>query len=345
MSKDAIDDYNAYLTHENGYGDNVDAAEQDYVTEEDSTDVEELFPNRKKKQNRNNKPILIMLIICVIVIMASGGYLIYRLYLQHLDDAVYDELAKIANEAPDIYESQVSTEPIIGQTVESGYAVPVGTPAPNPIYDGSSEHGFNEIVIEPSPTPESEYDKLKTYSKNFKRLLEINKNCIGWIEIKGTKINYPVVYSLDSQKYLDTGFDGKPNRNGTIYCTGADGTDCQNLTLYGHRSVSSGAMFGCLGDYKSKSFYNKHSTISFSTPGGGDYSYKIFAAFTVNIKGRTFNYTQANFLNDKDLQTFVSTAKRLSFYDTGVTIPDGAHLLTLSTCEGSDNRMVVIGYR
>ena len=278
--------------------------------------------------------------------MTSGGYLIYRLYLQHLDDAVYDELAIIANQPSNIHMSQTQKPiKIEGYSAESGLAIPITTPSQFS-YDDSSEHGFDLItVVEPTQTPESEYDRLKTYSKNFTRLLEINKNCVGWIEIKGTKINYPVVYSSDSQKYLNTGFDGNPNRNGTIYCTGGNGTNCQNLTLYGHSSVSSGAMFGCLGDYKSKRFYNKHSVICFSTPSGGDYTYTIFAAFTVNIKGRTFNYTQANFLNDTDFQTFVSTAKQLTEYDTGVNVPNGAHLLTLSTCEGGDKRMVVIGYR
>ena len=341
MKDDAINDYNSYLQYE-------DATNQ--TEDRESYDSDELFPDRKKNE-KNNKPLLILLIICIVIIMASGSYLIYRLYLQHLDDAVYDEIARIANEPPsNIIMGPEETPPITiqGYSVESGYAHPVGTQQPQqqPVYDDSQEHGFEDInVVEPSPTPVPEYYQLKSYTKNFAKLLEINKNCVGWIEIKNTKVNYPVVYSADSQKYLDTGFDGKPNRNGTIYCTGGDGTDCQNLTLYGHRSVSNGAMFGCLGDYKSQSFYKKHSTINYYTPSGGNYTYTIFAAFNVKITGRTFNYTQANFLNDKDFQNFISTAKRLSYYDTGISVPDGAHILTLSTCDGSDNRMIVMGYR
>lgn len=344
MEHNAIDEYKTYLEQENET--NIGASDEEVVDlfEDDEPSV---FPNKKKPllKGRSGIIILTVLILCLVIVLASSGYLIYKIVLQRMDDAVYDELAIWVNEpAPNITMTQTPA-PIYIEGEIIATAPPISDKEPILPHKEPLNIEVPEDTPEPTETPVPEYEQLKTYSKNFTKLVKMNSDCVGWLEIKGTRINYPVVYSKDSQKYLDVGFDGKRNRNGTIYCTGREGTSVQNLTLYGHHSVSNGAMFGDLSNYTSERFFKNHKTINYSTVDGYDYTYTVFAAFTVSIKGRTFNYTQANFLNDKDLQNFVKTAQDMTPYNTGVTVPNGAHIITLSTCSGNDNRMVVMGYR
>ena len=50
---------------------------------------------------------------------------------------------------------------------------------------------------------------------------------------------------------------------------------------------------------------------------------------------------------EKEFDKFVSTAKELSYYDTGVTPKYGDKIITLSTCDGADDneRFVVMAVR
>ena len=100
MDNDAIDKYHTYLQYEDEYGEDAESTENDYnkINKRETT----WFFKNEKRASIVNRSIIILLALCVIVILTSGGYLIYRLYLQHLDDAVYDELAIIANQPSNI---------------------------------------------------------------------------------------------------------------------------------------------------------------------------------------------------------------------------------------------------
>ena len=285
--------------------------------------------------------IAVIAISCIALLTACVLLLISRISSCE-DDAVYDNLAIIANSTPDPYETDLQ------QYSVSASADPVAKPTPAAEVGSDTESDPDATPPpEPTATPESDYIRVKDYSnmkKNFAALQAINRDCIGWVQIEDTRINYPVVYSKDSQKYLDIGFDGKANRNGTIYATGKDGATARNITLYGHSMSNKDAMFHQVLDYESQRFYNKHKDILYSTP-SANYVYHIFAAFPINITGRSFNYTKANFHTDAEFETFITTAIKLSVIDTGETVPKNAHILTLSTCEKGDRRFVVMGYR
>ena len=204
---------------------------------------------------------------------------------------------------------------------------------------------FGDAVPTEEPTPTPPPEKLYTkYKRDFDKLKSINKDCVGWLEIPDTKISYPVVYTSDPDKYLDTGFDGKPNRYGTIYVTGQVGMSGQNITMYGHASTYYESMFSTLKKYKDQKYYNNHKEIFFTNTSGVTTKYTIFAVIIVSVEGKTFNYRQANFLNDTDLQQFVSTAKSLNIIKINEDVPAGSKLITLSTCMKGDKRFVVIGH-
>jgi sortase B len=143
-----------------------------------------------------------------------------------------------------------------------------------------------------------------------------NPDCIGWVQIEGTNINYPVMYHPDSTDYyLHRDFYGNYSASGTPYVAEqCDLLTSDNVTVYGHH-MNSGSMFADLDRYKSQSYFEEHPVIRFDTIyGNGEY------------------------------QEFVSTCKALSLYDTGVSAEYGDRLLTLSTCEYSrtNGRVVVL---
>lgn len=323
-------------------------SEEEYEFPTEESEIEAEAGTEEERKESRKKGIILLIIIVAICAMLVGAiaYIMPKLIRECIDNAVYSDLEM---------ESRItySPEKINGNIVISGVAdaqpmtpqltntdpnLP-GIIKPNPGYIYDSHEPTEEST--PTPPPEKLYTK---YKRDFDKLKSINKDCVGWLEIPDTKVSYPVVYSTDSQKYLDTGFDGKPNRYGTIFITGQVGLKGQNITLYGHASTYYESMFSTLKKYRDVKFYNKHKEIFFTNTSGVTTKYTIFAVIGVSVSGKTFNYRQANFLNDADLQEFVETAKSLNIININESVPNGSKLISLSTCMKGDKRLVVIGH-
>lgn len=87
--------------------------------------------------------------------------------------------------------------------------------------------------------------------EGYKLLHEQNPDFIGWLQIEGSPINYPVMQSLARPDYyLTHGFDGKKNRYGVPYVAESCDleADCPNIIIYGHH-MKDGSMFAGLMEY------------------------------------------------------------------------------------------------
>ena len=181
----------------------------------------------------------------------------------------------------------------------------------------------------------------------YQPLYEINRDMVGWIEIEGTAINYPVVQTPDDPNfYLRRNFYKENATCGTIYVREACDVNLpsDNVTVYGH-NMRNGTMFADLHKYKKKSFWEDHRYVNFDTL--HEYrTYEIFAIFLTTAdltKGFTYHIYDT-FATEKSFNEFVTTCKNISLYDTGITPTFGEKLLTLSTCDKSisDGRLVVV---
>lgn len=182
-----------------------------------------------------------------------------------------------------------------------------------------------------------------------KKLQEINADIVGWIQIDGTNINYPVLQGEDNEYYLDHNYKKQKTEKGSIFLDKSYNWDIEgnNLIIYGHNLVN-GQMFKDLLKYAKEDFFERHKTIRFTTE-KEDKEYEIISAF----KSKVYNQTEKNvfryydFINsksEKEYNNFVKQAKNASLYDTKNTAEYGDELITLITCayHVDDGRFVVI---
>ncbi len=171
-----------------------------------------------------------------------------------------------------------------------------------------------------------------------------NSDCIGWIHIPGTEIDYPVAQSVDTPDYyLHRDLNKEYSFAGTIFAdSGANlQTLSNNVVLYGHH-MRNGSMFASLENYDSEEYFNQHKTIVFDTINGRQ-TYEVISAFRISANNE-FKY--ASFLESKDeeeMQQWIDEVLERS-YIKGTTASRSDKFLTLSTCDYtlSDGRFVVV---
>lgn len=183
-----------------------------------------------------------------------------------------------------------------------------------------------------------------------KELKEQYEDIVGWIEIEGTNINYPVVQYKDNDFYVTHNYKKEKTKRGSIFLDKDYdwSIPSNNLLIYGHNNRNDTAMFADLLKYKEESFYKQHSTIKFTTP-QEDAEYEIISVFLSRVYYKkekdVFRYYYfINAKNEQQYNEYIENAKKASLYDTGITAEYGEQLLTLSTCEYSqqDGRFVVV---
>lgn len=208
---------------------------------------------------------------------------------------------------------------------ETDYIEKPETPSPEPVPEDTPEPA---ATPEPTPSP-----IVNPYRDSFLA----NDDMAAWLQIPGTNIDYPVMWTPDDEEYyLYRDFDGSDNKNG---CLILDTDSClnpltTNLIIHGH-NMKSGAMFGNLTDYESKDYYQEHKNIILYTE-ECQRNYEIIAVFRSQVYKKTdevfkfYKFFQAD--TQEEFDDFYNNIKALSLYDTGVTAEFGDCFITLSTC-------------
>lgn len=191
-------------------------------------------------------------------------------------------------------------------------------------------------------------------SENMQKVITLkqeNQDVIGWIQIDNTIINYPLLQSTDKDKdyYLTHNYKKEKTKYGSIYLNKVSdlSNTYSNSIIYGH-NMKDEQMFNTLLKYENQDFYNEHKTIKIATE-KEESEYLIVCAFKSRIfyqneqdVFRYYNYT--NFEDEKTYNEYINNCKQIQLYDTGVTATYGEQLITLITCEYSqeNGRMVVV---
>lgn len=228
----------------------------------------------------------------------------------------------------------------------SAESIATPTPAPTPIATASPTEtppAVTEPTATPAPTP------IPAIENPYAEHYLANEDMAGWLQIPGTIIDYPIMWTPEDENYyLYRGFDKKDNKNGCLILDTDSSLNplTTNLIIHGH-NMKSGAMFGDLTEYEDKDYYEAHKQIILHTK-EGQRNYEVLAVFRSQVFKKTddvfkfYKFFQAD--TEEDFLDFYDNIKKLSLYDTGVTAEYGDNFITLSTCvyHVKNGRFVVV---
>ncbi len=174
---------------------------------------------------------------------------------------------------------------------------------------------------------------------DFKKLKSQNQDIAGWIYIRGTTIDYPIVQEKDNEEYLHQDFNKKKSSSGTIFLDNnckKDFTSDNNI-IYGHH-MKNGTMFAQLLKFREKSFLKKHNEIMIFTP-DRTIHLKVISAYAQKAQ----NKIPVTFANDKQKKAYIKKIESMSEQTIKTSRINDSHIYTFVTCsyEGEDNRTYV----
>ena len=220
------------------------------------------------------------------------------------------------------------------QDIHTAETVDSLRPTPSPVVSTASESDAPDPEETSAPSPASTPVPV---DNPYKESFLANDDMVAWIQIPGTQIDYPVMWTPEDENYyLYRDFDKSDNKNG---CLILDTDSClnpltTNLIIHGH-NMRSGAMFAGLLYYEEEAFYSEHRNLILYTE-ECQRNYEIIAVFRSQVYKKSdqvfkfYKFFQAD--TEEEFDDFYENIKALSLYDTGVTAQFGDHFLTLSTC-------------
>ena len=264
--------------------------------------------------------------ICLIIVFSVSAIVSGRLFWKEYRDAkaseeVFSSLAGLVQDT-----GQNGGED--GSTGDYTDATGIGTP------DNDEVLPDEEMAAE---------DAAKAYEK-YGALYEQNNDFVGWIQIDGTNINYPVMQTPDNPDYyLKHSFEKTWSDYGVPYLDEACVIgQSNNLVIYGHH-MSNGSMFCDLELYSDPAFCMDHPVIRFDTlTSFGEY--EVIAVFRYNTNQETFRYDREVNMDEGRFSWFIEQVHARELFSTGKDASFGDQLLTLSTCEYTykNGRLVVV---
>ncbi len=207
---------------------------------------------------------------------------------------------------------------------------------------------LQQNIILDETTNELAYVKSEFIEK-VKELQKENTDIKGWIRIEDTNINYPILQTDNNDYYLTHNYKKEKSSYGSIFIN----SNCDiknnnaNVIIYGH-DMKDNQMFKDLIKYQNKEFYEQHPIIKIATE-EGENDYEIIFAFKSRVfyqnEKNVFRYYQYfDFENESKYNEYINNCKKIQLYDTGKTANYGEQLITLITCEYSqeNGRMIIV---
>lgn len=168
-------------------------------------------------------------------------------------------------------------------------------------------------------------------TEGFSELKMINPDTVGWLELFGTHINYPVVQGQDDLEYLNKDIYGNSTLTGSIYLSAGNsgGFDDWYNIIYGHH-MNNGSMFGDIDKYLDKDYFDTHKSGILQTE-GGTYDLRVFACIsTDSYNGTVYNTDSGAGELYPELKDYINEH---AFNASALPEDsDGSSILALSTC-------------
>lgn len=185
------------------------------------------------------------------------------------------------------------------------------------------------------------YNSISLEKEEGKKIEDINEDYRGWIKIKNTNIDYPILQAKDNDYYLNKDINKQQLDSGSIFMDYLNNNEfnSKNTIIFGH-NMKNGTMFGELKKYKDESFFRENNNIEIETKDGEKINYKIFSVY---IASSQENYIKTQFETNEEFREYLERAEIRSMYKTDIPLSESDKIITLSTCsyEQEDGRLVI----
>ncbi len=282
-------------------------------------------PEKTRDIRVHNKPLIPLMVMSLsLIIYFSGVFLFSRWAVQKLKmDYLYTDI--MAN--TEMIEEEAKNSGM------SGVAIPSDGSGDN---DSNSEGGDTYY-----PNDYWDYINVPFIDVDFNSLRAKNSETVAWLKVNGTYINYPVVRHTDNGYYLNHDFGGRYNPNGWIYSDYRSNYDNYgyNSIIYGH-NLNNRTLFGSMVWVLNSSWYTNSNNyiIKLSTPSNNT-NWRVFSVYSTQNDAY---YLRTMFNGSEEFGEFINELRNRSIYDFGTYVSSDDKILTLSTCDDTGTRRVVV---
>lgn len=160
---------------------------------------------------------------------------------------------------------------------------------------------------------------------------DINEDIVGWIKIKNTGIDHPVLQSSNNSDYLVRNYKKEYSTSGSAFLDYKNNRFKDEYSVvYGHR-MSDGLMFSDITKYTDERYFNDHIEGTLWTEDG------IYDAFVVGFA--VFNAGEVNiydvdYFKDHAQEAYTSLNNHF-MYKSNYQYEAGDKVLLLSTCDSA----------
>ena len=193
---------------------------------------------------------------------------------------------------------------------------------------------------EDKSSPYWDYIKMNLIDVDFRELKTVNSDIKGWIQVNGTNINYPFVQTSNNDYYLTHSITRQNNSAGWVFMDYRNNISSfdKNTIIYAHARVNQ-YMFGTLKNTLKSSWLNNASNhvIKLSS----EKQNTLWQVFSIYHIPTNNDYIQTEFNSNDEFSEFTTMLKNRSIHNFNTTVNKNDKILTLSTCYGNDEKLVV----
>lgn len=196
---------------------------------------------------------------------------------------------------------------------------------------------FADVSDNGTTAPQVDWESLKA----------VNGEVVGWLQIPGTVVNFPVYQASDNDKYLHTSAEGEYSLGGQVFMdyenTAPGMVDAQTI-IYGHH-LRNGAMFKPISDMVNQEMFDSVSTIWYVTE---EATYELEPLLLYETEASDTAVRTFSFESEDELRSYLTglldraLTKRS---DAADLIAGATKVLTLCTCnydEGDSGRTLLV---
>ena len=275
--------------------------------------------NRKKPNKKRTNQIIIRKIKWVNILLVSFMFLCISLLIISI------------NEGLNWYKDSKSIDEQIDEIINKSNLTIVT--------DGINTEIINQANADEFD-PYWDYIKMNLINVDFEELLNDNSDTVGWIQVNGTNINYPIVQTTNNDYYLTRAFDKSYNDAGWVFMDYRNDAEDfnKNTIIYAHSRLDK-TMFGSLKNILRSGWLDNSDNyvIKLSTP----YENTLWQVFSVYHLPTTSDYLKVEFNSDSDYNDFLNMISSRTAYNFGTSVNTDDKILTLSTCYANDEKLVV----